>query len=250
MPLTLFYPYFADNSSMMSDPFDDLFYSSYLPRRRRYVMEPFTRQSRNKSARNERRQQPQHDQSAIESATRSQQDTSGAAQSQNQVTTHPSTQSAENQQVQAQPRSETQPLSLWNALFRSPMSMEMDVIETESDYKVIVDVPGVDLQDVELKVVNGDELHISAERKQRQQQENDREHWVERSYSRSQRVIRLPEHADWDSIDASLENGVLRVTVGKKQKSVAEPSEKKIAIKSQSSATSSMSQSSTSSSST
>ena len=57
--------------------------------------------------------------------------------------------------------------------------------------------------------------------------EGKRNYWLnERGYGRFERVIRLPETVDDDSIQAQLDAGVLRVTLGKK----AELQPKKITV--------------------
>lgn len=84
--------------------------------------------------------------------------------------------------------------------------------EDEETYHVELDVPGVSREDVELTYDQG-ELRISAERKAPERATGQTD---QRRYGKSVYTLSLPETIDPDSIDASLERGVLHVTVAKK----------------------------------
>lgn len=75
-----------------------------------------------------------------------------------------------------------------------------------------MDAPGVAREDVKLTYHQG-ELRISAERKapERASGQND-----QRRYGKAVYTLSLPETIDPDTINASLEQGVLHVTVAKK----------------------------------
>ncbi|CDP16970.1 unnamed protein product [Coffea canephora] len=60
-------------------------------------------------------------------------------------------------------------------------------------------------------------LQISGERSREQEEKNDKWHRVERSSGRFLRRFRLPENAKVDKVKASMENGVLTVTVPKEE---------------------------------
>ena len=104
-----------------------------------------------------------------------------------------------------------------------PSLGHVDVIERENDYQVHVDLPGVDLKDVELTIANG-LLHVAAERKQVHEEKSEFSHSIERSYGRVQRSVPLPVNAQADTGDANLNNGVLTVQFAKRPP--AEPSRK------------------------
>ncbi|PPD77643.1 hypothetical protein GOBAR_DD25435 [Gossypium barbadense] len=59
------------------------------------------------------------------------------------------------------------------------------------------------------------EAHISGERSKEQEEKNDKWHRVERSSGKFLRRFTLPETAKMDQVKASMENGVLTVTVPK-----------------------------------
>jgi HSP20 family protein len=84
--------------------------------------------------------------------------------------------------------------------------------EDEENYHIEMDVPGVDREDVELTYDQG-ELRISAERKAPERASGPTD---QRRYGKVVYTLSLPETIDPDTIDASLEQGVLHVTVAKK----------------------------------
>ena len=68
---------------------------------------------------------------------------------------------------------------------------------------------------MKVEVEEGRILPISGERSKEQEEKNDKWHRVERSCGKFPRMFRLPENAKMDQIKASMENGVLTVTVRK-----------------------------------
>ncbi|KAL0402837.1 UNVERIFIED_CONTAM: class I heat shock protein 3 [Sesamum radiatum] len=78
------------------------------------------------------------------------------------------------------------------------------------------------------EVEEGNVLQISGERTREKEEKNDTWHRVERSSGKFLRRFRLPENAKMDQIKASMENGVLTVTVPKEE--VKKPEVKAIQI--------------------
>lgn len=103
----------------------------------------------------------------------------------------------------------------------------MDFEKTEKEYSVLVDVPGLTKEDVHVDIEEGC-MKISAERKPREKKEGTEYLASERSYRRFERIFRLPEDADLEKTEAVVENGVLKITIGRK---VAEKSTKTVKIK-------------------
>ncbi|KAG6516276.1 hypothetical protein ZIOFF_026731 [Zingiber officinale] len=74
----------------------------------------------------------------------------------------------------------------------------------------------------------GGVLQISGERTKEREEKKDKWHRVERSSGKFLRRFRLPENAKVDQVKASMENGVLTVTIPKEE--VKKPEVKAIEI--------------------
>ena len=96
---------------------------------------------------------------------------------------------------------------------------EADVVETEKDLMVVVDVPGCAPNDIEL-VLENNLLTISGERRSQWKEGDERRafHLAERRYGRFSRAFVLPRDVDQEGIQARFENGVLMVTIPKSEK--------------------------------
>ncbi len=93
--------------------------------------------------------------------------------------------------------------------------MRTDVKETENGYEISVDLPGFDKNDITLELDKG-YLNISAKREVKEEDENS---FIkkERSCSCSRRYY-VGEGIDETDVKAKYENGVLSLSVSKKEK--------------------------------
>ncbi|KAL3750678.1 hypothetical protein ACJRO7_011639 [Eucalyptus globulus] len=91
----------------------------------------------------------------------------------------------------------------------------IDWKETPEAHVFKADVPGLKREEVKVEVEEGRILQISGEKSKEKEEKNDKWHRVERSSGKFLRRFRLPENAKMDQIKASMENGVLTVTVPK-----------------------------------
>src|ERR1043165_9158726 len=98
----------------------------------------------------------------------------------------------------------------------------VDVHETQEDYLVKVDLPGVKADDVNVEV-NDNVLSISGSRVA---DETGQAQLVERPYGSFVRTLTLPQGVDSDSIEAGYQEGVLELRIPKP----AEQKPKKITI--------------------
>jgi len=97
------------------------------------------------------------------------------------------------------------------------VNARIDWKETPEAHIFKADLPGVKKEEVKVEVEDGRVLQISGERSREKEEKNDRWHRVERSSGKFLRRFRLPENAKLDEIKASMENGVLTVTVPKEE---------------------------------
>ncbi|MBF8222793.1 Hsp20/alpha crystallin family protein [Halomonas sp. 328] len=88
----------------------------------------------------------------------------------------------------------------------------IDIREDDSAYRISIEVPGVDEQDVKL-TLDERRLIVEGEKRQEQVEEEGRYRRVERSYGSFCRVLDLPEDAKAEEIQASFAKGVLTITV-------------------------------------
>ncbi len=101
----------------------------------------------------------------------------------------------------------------------------IDVAETDKDFKLKAELPGMDIGDIKVEVTDG-LLTLKGERKREEKVEKEGYYREERHYGSFERSFRLPEHAEAEKITAELKKGVLDITIPKTEE--AEP--KKIEI--------------------
>jgi len=95
-------------------------------------------------------------------------------------------------------------------------SAAVDVVEGEKDFQLKVDLPGVKKEDVDISVKEGI-LTITAERKEDTISENSRYTRSERRYGSFSRSFSLGDNIDSDKIMANLSDGVLEVSLPRKE---------------------------------
>lgn len=87
-----------------------------------------------------------------------------------------------------------------------------DASESGNSYEISIELPGMDVGDIDLKV-EGDVLMVSGEKRD-EREETDRNYYlVERSYGAFRRAFRLPEDVDRDRIAAEFSKGVLEINM-------------------------------------
>ena len=96
-----------------------------------------------------------------------------------------------------------------------PFEPRVNVVETEKEFKVTAELPGMEEKDVQI-TMDPDTLTIQGEKKEEKEEKEGDYHRIERSYGSFQRVFRLPETTEADSAKARFHKGVLTVTLAKK----------------------------------
>ncbi|KAH7553772.1 hypothetical protein ACOSP7_029377 [Xanthoceras sorbifolium] len=92
---------------------------------------------------------------------------------------------------------------------------QVDWKETPEAHVFKADLPGLKKEEVKVEVEEGRVLQISGERSVEKEDKNETWHRVERGRGKFLRRFWLPENAKVDQVKASMENGVLTVTVPK-----------------------------------
>ena len=99
--------------------------------------------------------------------------------------------------------------------------------ETEDNYHIEVELPGVKKGDVDIKV-DGNVLTISGERNVKEEVKDEDYHKIESRYGLFSRSFTLPERVNTSNIEAEFINGILEITIPKLK---IDTSSKKIEIK-------------------
>jgi HSP20 family protein len=103
----------------------------------------------------------------------------------------------------------------------------VDIYETDHDVVMKAELPGIDPKDVEVRVEDGT-LYLKGERKFQNEIKKENYHRVERSYGSFTRSFTLPNSVDADKAKAEYKNGVLTLTMPKKEE--AKPKTIQIAV--------------------
>lgn len=96
----------------------------------------------------------------------------------------------------------------------------INVIESEKDYKVEVAAPGMTKDDFNIHLSEDNELVITMEKKNENQEEDkENKKYLRRefSYTKFQQALILPEDVEKDNISASVSEGVLTIDLPKRQ---------------------------------
>lgn len=109
-----------------------------------------------------------------------------------------------------------------------PWSPSVDIYETENELVLKADLPEVKLDDIDVRVEN-QTLTIAGERKFEKENSNKGYHRIERNYGQFVRSFAVPNTFDTEHISAEYHNGVLSVTLPKKE--AAKPRQVKIEVK-------------------
>jgi len=113
----------------------------------------------------------------------------------------------------------------WPSDWSGMLKPALDIQETDKQYKIALEVPGVEEKDIQITLDN-DVLMVRGEKRQEQEKKEGGFHRVERSYGSFQRALNLPDDANQDSIKASFKNGVLTVTIDKREAGTLDPDQR------------------------
>ena len=103
----------------------------------------------------------------------------------------------------------------------------VDIYEQEGHIVLKAELPGIDSKDVDIRLENN-VLTLSGERKLDNEVKRENYHRVERAYGSFTRSFTLPTVVDQEKINAEYKDGVLRVTLPKREE--AKPKQISIAV--------------------
>ena len=108
--------------------------------------------------------------------------------------------------------------------------MKCDIYEKDGAYHLEMDVPGFDKKDVQIEIDDNDYLTITAEKNTEDTEEDEKKNYIrkERNYGKYQRSFYVGG-VDKENIQANFENGILKISMPKKEEEKS--SKKTIEIK-------------------
>ena len=112
--------------------------------------------------------------------------------------------------------------------FASPA---VNVLEDDKEYQIELAAPGMTKDDFKVRLENNDELVISLEKKE-EHKEGKKKNYLRRefSYASYRQSFIVPDEVDVQKIGAKIEDGILRITLPKKEEVVKAPVSRQIEI--------------------
>ncbi|MBR4133772.1 MAG: Hsp20/alpha crystallin family protein [Bacteroidales bacterium] len=111
--------------------------------------------------------------------------------------------------------------------FASPA---VNIIENEKDFQIEVAAPGMSKEDFKVRLENDNELVISLEKKNEDKHEKKNYLRREFSYASYKQAFIIPDEVEAEGINASMVDGVLKITLPKKEVTVKTPASRQIEI--------------------
>ncbi|MDN3513186.1 MAG: Hsp20/alpha crystallin family protein [Candidatus Brocadia sp.] len=92
----------------------------------------------------------------------------------------------------------------------------LDLSETADKVTVKAEIPGMDPKEIDISI-QGDTLTIKGEKKEEKEEKGKNYYRMERRYGSFSRSIDLPASVDSNKVTAECKNGVLEITMQKKE---------------------------------
>lgn len=90
----------------------------------------------------------------------------------------------------------------------------IDISETEKEYVITGEIPGVDAKDLDVTLTDGI-LTIKGEKKHENEEKDENYHRIERHYGSFERSFRIPEKVKTDKLDATYKDGIFKLSLPK-----------------------------------
>jgi HSP20 family protein len=91
---------------------------------------------------------------------------------------------------------------------------EVDVTETDKEFRVTAELPGMDDKDIEVTSFNGG-LTIKGEKREEREEERGDYYHSERQFGVFERMVPLPSDVNADKAKASFKKGILKIVLPK-----------------------------------
>jgi len=92
----------------------------------------------------------------------------------------------------------------------------VDIKETSEAIEILADMPGFKAEELEVNA-DGSMLTLRGESTRQERHEGETYHRLERSHGTFERSFRIPQSVDASKIEAHFDNGVLRLTLPKRE---------------------------------
>lgn len=105
--------------------------------------------------------------------------------------------------------------------FEQPLTSEnflppVDISEDDHNITLQAEIPGIKQEDLNITLENN-VLTISGERKFKEEEKKENFHRIERRYGKFTRSFTLPASVNAETVNATFENGLLNITLPKKE---------------------------------
>ena len=120
-----------------------------------------------------------------------------------------------------------EPLRNFGTRMAEWMAPASDASSDEGAYRITMELPGVEEKDIDLSVNDG-VVTVKGEKNTEREEKGETWFFTERQYGAFSRSFRLPADADGDKIEAKLKDGVLSVTIPRRD--AVESSGRKVEI--------------------
>ena len=89
-----------------------------------------------------------------------------------------------------------------------------DISETEKEYVISGEIPGIDVKDLNVTLTNGI-ITIKGEKKNESEKKEKNYHRIERHYGSFERSFRVPDNVKTDKLNANYKDGILELSLPK-----------------------------------
>ncbi|MGI3211562.1 Hsp20/alpha crystallin family protein [Roseovarius tibetensis] len=121
-----------------------------------------------------------------------------------------------------------EPLRNFGTRMAEWMAPASDASSDDGAYRITMELPGVEEKDIDLSVHDG-MVTVKGEKTAEREETGETWFFTERQYGAFSRSFRLPADADGDNVEAKLKDGVLSMTIPKRD--TPDPSGRKVDIK-------------------